>query len=138
MPVYKRNRKETATQYVVTAQQLQKVTIQYLMNEIRVPKKWRFVLAQEAIHTVCGILNNVIGAHNTFPNTQERLEERKKYLQRAYIGCYQLQNQLMCMINVIQTVTVGNLGEITGLLLDEIELLSKTIKNSHVVGGKEV
>ena len=33
MPVYARERKETAIQYVVTAQKLQTIVIKFLMNE---------------------------------------------------------------------------------------------------------
>jgi hypothetical protein len=137
MTVYKRNRKETATQYVVTAQALQKAVVQYVMNEKYVPKKWRFVLAQGAINLVCEIMNNIIAAHNTFPNTEEKLTIRKEYLRKAYVGCYQLQQHLICLINVIPTVKAGNLGEITGLLLDEIALIVKTGKSAHLVQQQE-
>lgn len=138
MSVYKRNRKETATQYVVTAQALQRAIVQYVMNEKYVPKKWRFVLAQNCINLACEMMNNIIAAHNTFPNTEEKLDIRKEYLRKAYINCYQIQDILMCMENVIPTVTAGNLGNITSLLLDEIGLITKTGKNSHLIQQKEV
>lgn len=138
MTVYKRNRKETATQYVVTAQALQKAVIQYLMNEKYVPKKWRFVLAQGGINLACEMVNNIIAAHNTFPNTEEKLAIRKEYLRKAFVGCYQLQQHLLCMINVIPTVKVSNLEEIMSLLVDEIGLITKTGKNSKVVKQQEV
>lgn len=65
MSVYKRNRKETATQYVVTAQALQRAIVQYVMNEKYVPKKWRFVLAQtqETIKACCKRWFKDIGAY---------------------------------------------------------------------------
>ena len=138
MTVYKRNRKETSTQYVVVAQNLQVAVIKYMMNEKYVPKKWRYMLAHGAMRISSDILDNVIGSYRTFPNTEERLLERKRYLDRAVVGCYQLQSRLLCMVRTIDTVNAENLGNITSLLLDEIELLSKTLKNSHVVGQQEV
>ena len=42
------------------------------------------------------------------------------------------------MENVIPTVTAGNLGNITSLLLDEIGLITKTGKNSHLIQQQEV
>ena len=138
MTVYKRNRKETSTQYVVTAQNLQVAVIKYMMNEKYVPKKWRYMLAHGAMRISSDILDNVIGSYRTFPNTEERLLERKRYLDRAVVGCYQLQSRLLCMVRTIDTVNAENLGNITSLLLDEIELLSKTLKNSHIVGQQEV
>ena len=138
MTVYKRNRKETSTQYVVVAQNLQVAIIKYMMNEKYVPKKWRYMLAHGAMRISSDILDNVIGSYRTFPNTEERLLERKRYLDRAVVGCYQLQSRLLCMVRTIDTVNAENLGNITSLLLDEIELLSKTLKNSHIVGQQEV
>ena len=138
MTVYKRNRKETSTQYVVVAQNLQVAVIKYMMNEKYVPKKWRYMLAHGAMRISSDILDNVIGSYRTFPNTEERLLERKRYLDKAVVGCYQLQSRLLCMVRTIDTVNAENLGNITSLLLDEIELLSKTLKNSHIVGQQEV
>ena len=138
MTVYKRNRKETSTQYVVVAQNLQVAVIKYMMNERYVPKKWRYMLAHGAMRISSDILDNVIGSYRTFPNTEERLLERKRYLDKAVVGCYQLQSRLLCMVRTIDTVNAENLGNITSLLLDEIELLSKTLKNSHIVGQQEV
>ncbi|MBQ8465285.1 MAG: hypothetical protein IJ545_04670 [Alphaproteobacteria bacterium] len=135
--VYKRNRKETATQYVVTAQDLQVAVIKYMMSEKYVPKKWRYMLAHGAMKTVSDILDNVIGSYRTFPNTEERLNTRRQYIEKAIIGCYQLQNRLLCMVRTIDTVNANNLGNITELLLGEIELLSKTLKNTHLVGQHE-
>ena len=138
MTVYKRNRKETSTQYVVVAQNLQVAIIKYMMNEKYAPKKWRYMLAHGAMRISSDILDNVIGSYRTFPNTEERLLERKRYLDRAVVGCYQLQSRLLCMVRTIDTVNAENLGNITSLLLDEIELLSKALKNSHIVGQQEV
>lgn len=138
MTVYKRNRKETATQYVVTAQELQVAVIRYVMNEKYVPKKWRYILVRDVIHVVSEIVNNVVGAHRTFPNTEERLVTRRHYLEKSSVMCYQLQSQLLCMVRTIDSVNADNLGGITSLLLSEVELLSKTLKNSHLVAQQEV
>ena len=137
MTVYKRNRKETAREYVVTAQALQVAVIKYMMTEKYVPKKWRYMLAHGAMRISSDILDNVIGSYKTFPNTEERLAERRRYLDRANVGCYQLQSRLLCMARTIETVTAENLGSITSLLLDEIELLNKTIKNSKLIKQQE-
>lgn len=138
MVVYAKDRKETATQYVITAQNLQEKVLRYMMNEKRVPKKWRYLLAHAAIKKVCELVDNVIGSNKTFPNNEERLKIRNDYLEKAVVNCYQLGNQLQLMIRVIDTVDANNLKEISSLLLDEIELLRKTRKNSRMVGQQEV
>lgn len=138
MTVYKRNRKETATQYIVTARQLQVSVIRYVMNNDYVPKHWRYILVKDVVHCVSELVNSVIGANKTFPNTAEKLAERRRYLDKAVVCCYQLQNYLQLMIDMkIGKTTADRLKNITGLLLSEIELLAKTAKNSKIVGAQQ-
>ena len=83
MPVYKKDRKETAIQYIVTAQSLQTAVIKYMMNEKRVPKKWRYMLARGAMLKASELLDNVIGSNAVFPSDEHKLQTRKDYLQAA-------------------------------------------------------
>ncbi|MBR3676581.1 MAG: hypothetical protein IKN71_05565 [Alphaproteobacteria bacterium] len=138
MVVYAKDRKETATQYIITAQNLQEKVLRYMMNEKRVPKKWRYLLAHAAIKKVCELVDNVIASNKTYPSNEDKLKLRKDYLDKAVVNCYQLGNHLQLMIRVIDTVDANSLKEISSLLLDEIELLRKTHKNSHIVGQQEV
>ncbi len=138
MPVYAKDRKETNIQYVVTAQKLQIATVRFVMNDKRVPKKWRYMLAQDIVNKVSELVDNVVGANTIFPNTEEKLDGRKKYLQRAIINAYQLENKLNALVRILETVTPNNLKEIISLLSDEIALLKKTHQNAKVVGQKEV
>lgn len=138
MSVYARERKETVTQYVVTAQKLQVITLQILMNEKKFPKKWRYILIQDAILKANELLDNVVAAHNIFPTTEERLKQRKQSLYNAVINCYQLENKLLCMVRTINGVTAETVSNITSLLLDEITLLKKAYKNAKIIGNKEV
>ena len=138
MPVYKKDRKETAIQYIVTAQLLQTAVIKYMMNEKRVPKKWRYMLARGAMLKASELLDNVIGSNAVFPSDEHKLQTRKDYLQAAICNAYQLESRLLCMIRCIQTVTPDSLKQISGLLLDEITLLKKTLKNAKIIGKAEV
>ena len=112
MSVYAKDRKTTKLQYIVTAQKLQVAVIQYLMNDNHVPKKWRYMLAQDAILKVSELLDNVVASNTIFPNTEEKLTLRKKYLQQALINCYQLENKMLCMVRTIQSVNAENLKQI--------------------------
>lgn len=138
MVVYAKDRKETATQYVVNAQTLQKLVIRYMMNDKYVAKKWRYLLAAPAIKKVCELTDNIIGSYKTYPSTEEKLSLKLEYLNKAVVNCHQLLNHLQMMIDVIDKVNADNLKGIASLLFDEIELLKKTIKNSHVAGQQEV
>ena len=138
MSVHAKDRRETATQYIITAQYLQIAVIKNMMNEKKVPKKWRYLFAYSVIKKVNELLDNVIASEKTFPNNEEKLEKRKGFLNAAVINCYQLENKLLCMIRCIDTVTVDNLKDVTSLLFDEVQLLKKCLKNARIVGSKEV
>lgn len=135
MSVYAKDRKTTKLQYIVTAQKLQVAVIQYLMNDNHVPKKWRYMLAQDAILKVSELLDNVVASNTIFPNTEEKLTLRKKYLQQALINCYQLENKMLCMVRTIQSVNAENLKQITSLLFDEINLIKGASKNAKIISA---
>lgn len=135
MSVYAKDRKTTKLQYIVTAQKLQVAVIQYLMNDNHVPKKWRYMLAQDAILKVSELLDNVVASNTIFPNTEEKLTLRKKYLQQALINCYQLENKMLCMVRTIQSVNAENLKQITSLLFDEINLIKGSSQNAKIISA---
>ena len=135
MSVYAKDRKTTKLQYIVTAQKLQVAVIQYLMNDNHVPKKWRYMLAQDAILKVSELLDNVIASNTIFPNTEEKLALRKKYLQQALINCYQLENKMLCMVRTIQSVNAENLKQITSLLFDEVNLIKGASQNAKIISA---
>ena len=135
MSVYAKDRKTTKLQYIVTAQKLQVAVIQYLMNDNHVPKKWRYMLAQDAILKVNELLDNVVASNTIFPNTEEKLALRKKYLQQALINCYQLENKMLCMVRTIQSVNAENLKQITSLLFDEVNLIKGASQNAKIISA---
>ena len=135
MSVYAKDRKITKLQYIVTAQKLQVAVIQYLMNDNHVPKKWRYMLAQDAILKVSELLDNVVASNTIFPNTEEKLTLRKKYLQQALINCYQLENKMLCMVRTIQSVNAENLKQITSLLFDEVNLIKGASQNAKIISA---
>ena len=135
MSVYAKDRKTTKLQYIVTAQKLQVAVIQYLMNDNHVPKKWRYMLAQDAILKVSELLDNVVASNTIFPNTEEKLTLRKKYLQQALINCYQLENKMLCMVRTIQNVNAENLKQITSLLFDEVNLIKGASQNAKIISA---
>lgn len=137
MPVYARERKTTQAQYVATAQKLQAEIVIFCMNEKRFSKKYRFILVQDIINKSNEFADNVIGSNAVFPNTEEKLALRKRYLERAIINIDQLENKFLLACRVIKTVTPDNLKNITNLLLDELALLRATLKNAKLVGNEE-
>ena len=138
MPVYKRERKTTATQYIATAQKLQVEILNYCMNEKRFSKKYRYILVQDIINKSNEFADNVVGSNAIFPNTEEKVALRKRYLERAIVNCYQLENKFLLACRTIESVTPDNLKNITSLLFDELILLKNTLKSVKLINGEKV
>ena len=137
MTVYKRERKTTQTQYITTGQKLQVEIVNYCMNEKRFSKKYRYILVQDIINKTNELADNIIGASAIFPNTEEKLLLRKRYLNGAIINCNQLENKFLLACRVIKDVTPDSLKNITSLLIDELALLRATLKNSKIINSEE-
>ena len=133
MTIYARERKTTAIQYIVTVQKLQVEILSYVMKDKYFPKKYRYILVQDIMNKANELADNVIGSNSAFPNTEERLSLRKRYLDRAIINCRQLENKFLLACRVIKEVTPESLKNITGLLLEEIGLLKNTLKNTKLI-----
>jgi len=138
MPVYARERKTTSIQYVATAQKIQAEILSYCMNEKRFSKKYRYVLVQDIINKSNELGDNVIGAKAIFPNTEEHVILRKRYLERAIVNCYQLENKFTLACRTVQSVTPDSLKNITSLLLDELTLLKNVLKSVKLVSNEKV
>lgn len=133
MAVYAKDRKKTATQYIVTAQALQTAVIKYLMNENHISKKWRYMLVQDAVNKVCELLDNVVASNSVYPNTEEKLQLQQKVFAGGGVNAYQLENKFQCMVRVIETVKIKNLETIMSLLFDEVNLLKGAYQNAKLV-----
>jgi len=131
--VYARNRKTTDLAFLMIGQDLQtKLTI-YVMNEKRIPKKWRYMVGRNIIAKVDELVDNIVAANSIYPTTTEELEKRKLFQSLAICNCYQLQNKIIRLINCINTVTVDSLTQIIKLLHQEIATLKKWKKASKLM-----
>lgn len=136
--VYARNRKTTDLAFLIIGQDLQaKLTI-YVMNEKRVPKKWRYMVGRNIIAKVDELIDNIVAANSIYPTTAEELEKRKLFQSLAICNCYQLQNKIIRLINCINTVTVDSLTQIIKLLHQEIATLKRWKKASKLMDKSSV
>lgn len=136
--VYARNRKTTDLAFLMIGQDLQtKLTI-YVMNEKRIPKKWRYMVGRNIIAKVDELVDNIVAANSIYPTTAEELEKRKLFQSLAICNCYQLQNKIIRLINCINTVTVDSLTQIIKLLHQEIATLKKWKKASKLMDKSSV
>lgn len=132
--VYTRNRKKTPFDVASNAEKLQDLVTLYVMDEKRVPKKWRYMIGQDLIAKADELNDNVIAANSIFATTEEELAKRKVYSQKAIINGYQLQRKLLRLIRCVPSATAGSLDEIMAILSQEIDDLKGWRKNDKIRG----
>ena len=135
--VYARNRKAAEMQFYKVGQELQMEITKYVMNEKRVPKKWRYNIGNKMIATVDSMMDNIIAANSIFPTNDELLKRRNIYQVYANNNCYQLQNQLIRLHNCVPTATIKSLLKIIQLLHQEKNLIKGWKKSNKIMTIKE-
>lgn len=132
--VYNRNRKKTKFDVVANAEKLQDEITLYIMDQTRVPKKWRYMIGQDIIAKVDELNDNVIAANSIYATTDKELEARRAYEQRAINNGYQLQRKLARLIRCVPSATASSLEDIVELLKTEIDDLKGWRKNEKIRG----
>ena len=97
------------------------------------------MIVQDIILKASELVDNAIAANSIYPNTEERLQLRKKYLQQAAINAYQLVNKFEVAEKVVvsddgkKKVNANSLSNISSLLFDEINLLKGSYQNAKII-----
>lgn len=110
-----RNREETQFDTLDLAQELKHKVSKYVMNEKRVPTRWRYMNGKPAIDYARHI-RDLVSMANEIQLNQENIEKRNELQKQAVAYCNILQLQLMDIIAECEGATHENMREITDTL----------------------
>lgn len=130
--VFKRYRKDTELQFMLTALDLQVAVTKYAMSDKKIPKKWRIVLGVPLVEKVDEMMDNITMANSIFPDSEESMALRRRYQDLAIGNCYQLHNKLNRTLQCVSTVTIENLTPIIDLWNKEVSLLKRWKKSDKI------
>jgi len=135
--VYARNRKQTHFDPVDVAARLQDAVTLYVMNEKRIPKRWRQLVGVPLVEAADKISDCAIAANETWPD-EKHIDRRRDYWRMTITACKQLDRKLARAQNVIPSATSASMADILELLDKEIGLAMHHRDNDKVipVGGK--
>lgn len=136
--VYARNRKQTHFDPVDTAAALQDEVTRYIMNEKRIPKRWRQVVGLPLVQMADLISDLAIDANETWPD-EKHIEERRELWRKTIKACKKLDRKLARVQNTVPSATAGSMATILELLDKEIGLAMHHRDNDKVipVGGNK-
>lgn len=92
VPVHERKQAELA--FLSNSEKLESLTVDIVMNEKYVPKKYRYVWTHEAFKLSMDIFENVRRGNILFPRNEELLKQRIRYLRLAETDAEALLSQI--------------------------------------------
>ena len=131
--VYARNRNNTPFDPVDFAAALQDAITAYVMNEKRVPKRWRPTLGADLLRKTDELVDNVIAANETWAKDEKMLAVRMEYWRRAATNCKQIDRKLRRLQVAIPSATPDSMEEILKLLTDDEDAVLERKRHDKVV-----
>lgn len=118
MSVLARNRSTSAMEFLNTAHELEKFTIEACHRENVIPKRYRLSKGKDLMESAKIVNNNVIYANSVFPKTKAEYQRRIKFQKRAIMEI-QIMLKDLRLLSEILPISDSVLEKWTGYLINE-------------------
>lgn len=118
MSVLARNRSTSAMEFLNTAHELEKFTIEACHRENVIPKRYRLSKGKDLMESAKNVNNNVIYANSVFPRTKAEYQRRIKFQKRAIMEI-QIMLKDLRLLSEILPISDSVLEKWTGYLINE-------------------
>ena len=118
MRVLARNRSTSAMEFLNTAHELEKFTIEACHRENVIPKRYRLSKGKDLMESAKIVNNNVIYANSVFPRTKAEYQRRIKFQKRAIMEI-QIMLKDLRLLSEILPISDSVLEKWTGYLINE-------------------
>lgn len=131
--VYQRNRNLSSFEYYNSAIAL-RTEVTKLAVSSSIPKAYRFVFAVPMAETARGIVYNIVKADAFYPNTEENVSARKRYLTLAVADCEQLIQDMQCLMSMGLPIKASRIETIADNVENEIKLIKGARNGVKLIG----
>lgn len=118
MSVLARNRSTSAMEFLNTAHEIEKFTIEACHRENVIPKRYRLSKGKDLMESAKIVNNNVIYANSVFPRTKAEYQRRIKFQKRAIMEI-QIMLKDLRLLSEILPISDSVLEKWTGYLINE-------------------
>ena len=118
MSVLARNRSTSAMEFLNTAHELEKFTIEACHRENVIPKRYRLSKGKDLMESAKIVNNNVLYANSVFPRTKAEYQRRIKFQKRAIMEI-QIMLKDLRLLSEILPISDSVLEKWTGYLINE-------------------
>ena len=130
--VFSRKRSVSELEFWKTATEIRSDFTRYLMNENKVPKRWRFVFTMPCIDYVRKLMDEVIAANTIYPTTEAELAQRRYHQNEAIAICEQIVQHIQWMIDTLE-LSVSDFETLCEKIFKEIYLLKAWRKQNRIL-----
>jgi len=120
--VLKRHRNLSELEFWRTGTEIRAELTRYLMNEKKVPKRWRPVFTFPGIKYAIKMLEEITAANTIYPTTEAELNQRRAHQNEAIIACEQIIQHMQWMIETLHT-SVNDFESLFEKVIKEINLI---------------
>jgi hypothetical protein len=129
MSVLARNRKESEVEFLNTAFELEKFTVQACHRENVIPKRYRLTLGNRLMESAKIIHNNIVYANTIRVNKKKDYVRRMGFQYKALLEIQIMLKDLRLISELFTAIKDSVLEEWTGLIIKEEALIKGWIKS---------
>ena len=133
--VLKRHRGLSGLEFWRTGTEIRAEFTRYLMNEKKVPKRWRPVFTFPGIKYVTKLLEEITAANTIYPTTEAELNQRRAHQNEAIIACEQIIQHMQWMIETLHA-SVNDFESLFEKAIKEINLIKGWRQKNKVLTPK--
>ena len=130
--VLSRKRSLSELEFWKNASEIRAIFTRYLMNEKKVPKRWKFVFAMPGIGYAMKLMEEITAANTIYPTTDEELAQRRAHQNEAIVACEQIIQHIQFMIETLDGCNVSDFENLGEMIFKEIALLKAWRKANKV------
>ena len=134
--VLARKRKLSELEFWKNGTEIRSEFVRYLMNEKKVPKRWRVVITFPGVALAMKLMEEVTAANSIYPTSDTELAQRRHHQNEAIIACEQIIQHIQFMVEILDGVRLSDFETLGTKVIKEVALLKSWRKANKVLTPK--
>ena len=134
--ILERNRSLSELEFFKNALEIRVEFARYLMNEKKVPKRWKFYITTPGMKLLMKLVDELTAANTIYPTNEAELEQRRYHQNNALIACEQIIQLIQFMVETLDGVSLNDFKLLGPKLIKESTLIKAWRKQNKVLTQK--
>jgi len=129
--VLSRHRNVSDLEFWKTGTEIRAELTRYLMNEKKVPKRWRPIFTFPGVEYGIKLMAEITAANSIYPTTEAELQQRRAHQNEAIVACEQILQHLQWLIETLQ-LSIKDTESLCVKIFKEVNLIKGWRKQNKV------